>query len=83
VFRLALSYIRIGQCTLEDWEVLSSRTKARVSREEVVFFNQAVRLYAKKDAVYDYNHAHLRELEKPVIAIRANHTGQDAEKADT
>jgi ATP-dependent DNA helicase PIF1 len=82
-FRLALSHIRIGECTMADWLLLSTRTKAQLNRAEIQSFDNSVRLYAKKDSVFDYNHTHLRQLEQPVIAIMAKHQGKDAEKADT
>ena len=81
-FRDALNHLREDAVTLEDWRLLSSRVSAVVP-DEVGGFEDAVRIYPRKDDVREYNRTKLRDLRRPVIKINALHEGKDAEKAST
>jgi ATP-dependent DNA helicase PIF1 len=83
-FRQALDNLRVNKVTLRDWELLSTRVQAKLSPDEVQLFEDAIRIYAKKDDVKAFNHHRLCQPKRPVLLVLASHTGGSAaEKADT
>jgi hypothetical protein len=64
--------------------LLSTRVQVKFSPDEVESFDDAIRIYAKKDDVKAFNHYRLRQLKRPVLLVLASHSGGSAaEKADT
>ena len=69
-FRTALGELRLLQLSVESWKLLSGRVQAKLDDQEVARFANALRVYATKDRVNEYNHYHLDRLEP------ASHPGQ-------
>jgi ATP-dependent DNA helicase PIF1 len=70
---------------MKDWQLLSTRVRAKVAmtNQDLSAFTNAIHIYQKREEVHEYNHARLRELNNPVLALRASHRGHGAEKAST
>ncbi|EFZ04536.1 ATP-dependent DNA helicase PIF1 [Metarhizium robertsii ARSEF 23] len=56
-------------------------TPAKLDDEEVARFANALRVYATKDRVNEYNHYHLDRLGRPVIQVKAKNVGPSAAAA--
>jgi hypothetical protein len=83
-FRQALDNLRVNKVTMHDWELLSTRVQAKLGPDEVQSFEDAIRIYAKKDDVKAFNHYRLRQLRRLVLLMLASYTGGSAaEKANT
>ena len=78
-FRLALGELRLLQLSVESWKLLSSRVQAKLDDQEVARFVNALRVYATKDRVNEYNHYHLDRLSRPVIQVMAKNVGPGAD----
>ncbi|KID90368.1 ATP-dependent DNA helicase PIF1, partial [Metarhizium majus ARSEF 297] len=70
-FRTALQELRLLQLSVESWKLLSGRVQAKLDDQEVTRFANALRVYATKDRVNEYNHYHLDRLSRPVIQVKA------------
>jgi hypothetical protein len=70
-FRTALEELRLHQLSKESWRLLSGRVQAKLDDQEIARFTHALRVYATKDNVNEYNHYHLDRLGRPVIQIIA------------
>lgn len=82
-FRTALGEVRLLQLSKESWKLLSSRVQAKLDDREVARFVNALRVYATKDRVNEYNHYHLDHLSRPVIHVTAKNVGSGAVAAPT
>jgi ATP-dependent DNA helicase PIF1 len=83
-FRTALSNLRMNRTTVKDWTLLASRVRAKVVLiEDVSVFENAVHIYQRREEVHAYNHQRLRDLNNPVLLVRASHRGPGAENAST
>jgi hypothetical protein len=45
---------------MRDWELLSTRVQSKLSPDEVESFEDAIRIYAKKDDVKAFHYYRLR-----------------------
>jgi ATP-dependent exoDNAse (exonuclease V) alpha subunit len=66
---------------VESWKLLSSRVQAKLDDREVARFANALRVYATKNRVNEYNHYHLDRLSRPVIQVKAKNVGLGAAAA--
>jgi hypothetical protein len=83
-FRQALDNLRVNKVTMGNWQLLSTRVQAKLTYEEIRSFDDAIRIYAHKQAGKGFNAFRLRQLQRPVLLILATHTGGSlAEKAST
>ncbi|EXU94813.1 ATP-dependent exoDNAse (exonuclease V), partial [Metarhizium robertsii] len=80
-FRKALGELRLLQLSVESWKLLSGRVQAKLDDQEVARFANALRVYATKDRVNEYNHYHLDRLSQPVIQVIATNVGPGAAAA--
>ncbi|KAF5133799.1 ATP-dependent DNA helicase PIF1 [Metarhizium anisopliae] len=80
-FRTALGELRLLQLSVESWKLLSTRVQAKLDDQEVARFANALRVYATKDRVNEYNHYHLDRLSRPVIQVKAKNVGPGAAAA--
>ncbi|KAL6405772.1 AAA ATPase and PIF1-like helicase domain protein [Ilyonectria robusta] len=80
-FRTALGELRLLQLSKESWKLLSSRVQAKLDDREVARFVNALRVYATKDRVNEYNNYHLDRLSRPVIQVTAKNVGPGAAAA--
>ncbi|KAK8912376.1 ATP-dependent DNA helicase pif1 [Metarhizium anisopliae] len=77
-FCKALGELRLLQLSHESWKLLSGRVQAKLDDREVASFADALRVYATKDRVNEYNHYHLDRLSRPVIQVIATNVGPGA-----
>ena len=82
-FRELLLRLRDGQVTQEDWELLMTRSAANVADTRPFEFENALHLHPLKQSVAEHNALKLRQLGRPVAAIKAIHSGTNASKATT
>jgi len=80
-FRTALEELRKAQVSSASFELLSRRVAAVLSDQETALFKNALRIYATREEVRQYNYNHLSKLKAPVIQAEAIHTGQGAKNA--
>ncbi|KID81673.1 ATP-dependent DNA helicase PIF1 [Metarhizium guizhouense ARSEF 977] len=80
-FRTALGELRLLQLSVESWKLLSTRVEAKLDDQEVARLTNALRTYATKDRVKEYNHYHLDYLSRPVIQVKAKNVGHGAAAA--
>ncbi|OAQ71916.2 ATP-dependent DNA helicase PIF1 [Pochonia chlamydosporia 170] len=80
-FRKALGELRLLQLSHESWKLLSGRVQAKLDDQDVARFADALRVYATKDRVNEYNHYHLDRLSRPVIQVIAANVGPGAATA--
>ncbi|KID82377.1 ATP-dependent DNA helicase PIF1 [Metarhizium guizhouense ARSEF 977] len=80
-FRTALGELRLLQLSVKSWKLLSGRVQAKLDDQEVARFANALRVYATKDRVNEYNHYHLDRLNRPVIQVKAKNVGFGAAAA--
>ncbi|KAG7429399.1 ATP-dependent DNA helicase PIF1 [Fusarium oxysporum f. sp. raphani] len=80
-FRTALGELRLLQLSMESWKLLSARVPAKLDDREVARFSSALRVYATKDRVNEYNHYHLDRLGRPVVQVKAKNVGPGAAAA--
>ena len=84
-FKTALAHLRMNEVTLQDWKLLSKRVRANVSLtgEDLSGFDNATRIFQHREEVGDYNFSRLRQLNNPVLKIKATHRGHQADQATT
>ncbi|GKU08687.1 unnamed protein product, partial [Fusarium langsethiae] len=80
-FRTALGELRLLQLSMESWKLLSTRVQAKLDDREVARFSSALRVYATKDRVNEYNHYRLDRLGRPVVQVKAKNVGPGAAAA--
>jgi ATP-dependent exoDNAse (exonuclease V) alpha subunit len=81
-FRVALEGLRNNNVTQADWRVLTTRVQCNLTQADIATFDNALRVYGKKNDVNAYNHNKMRDLGVPVKQIKALHTGIGAENAN-
>ena len=74
-FRQVLNELREDAVTEQSWRLFLTWTKIAVSTAVTQQFTNAIRLYNTNSLVDDFNYVQLRDLNKPVISIEAQHTG--------
>ncbi|GES80911.1 ATP-dependent DNA helicase Pif1-like [Rhizophagus clarus] len=83
-FRGILSRMRIGESSREDWIILTTRIKDKLSVKERNEFSNALFILTKWSEVNAVNIDRLRSLNAPVAKIQAMHTGgNEAKKANS
>jgi hypothetical protein len=76
--------MRDGECTLDDWFILTAWFKDNLSIDEQKEFLEAVHLLTKWEDVDRINIDKLKELNRPVAKILAVYTGsREAKKANS
>eukprot|EP00919_Chromeraceae_sp_WS-2016_P015089 GHVR01035468.1.p1 GENE.GHVR01035468.1~~GHVR01035468.1.p1 ORF type:complete len:461 (+),score=35.46 GHVR01035468.1:69-1451(+) len=70
-----LKNIRDAQVTNEDHDLLLTRSKQRLTAEELHNFNDAVRLLPTRASVAQHNYTKLRDVSTPTLRIQAIHAG--------
>ena len=65
---------------MPSWELLCGRQQSKLTRQEVNFFNIALRIYNTKAQVNKYNYKHLVNNNKPAIQVTAVNCGKEADK---
>jgi hypothetical protein len=75
----------MNRVKINDWRLLSSRVQAKVAltTKDMSQFTNTIHIYQKQEEVHGYSHARLRELNNPVLPMRASHRSHRAEKAST
>lgn len=76
-FRDTLNALRNMSCSSQQWELLGTRCRGKLSEVEVRSFDTAVRVYPTNAQVDAYNFQHLNDLQSPVINIKATGSGTD------
>jgi hypothetical protein len=61
---------------------LNTRVQNQLTPDEVESFDDALRLYFRREEVRIYNHRRLRDCKQPILKIRSTHTGRGAEGAN-
>jgi len=74
-FQQALNELREDAVTEQSWRLFLTQMKMAVGTAVTQQFTNAIRLYNTNSLVDDFNHVQLRDLNKPVISIEAQHTG--------
>lgn len=74
-FRKALEGLRKNNPSLEDWALLCTRIRSRLTLEDVESFANAIRIYPTNELVRNYNFDHLAALEQPAIQVISFNTG--------
>ncbi|KAK1912952.1 hypothetical protein P3342_004888 [Pyrenophora teres f. teres] len=84
-FRLALNNLRVNKVSRQDWALLTGRVRVKLQgNEDLIRFEDAIRIFAYKDDVKAYNHYRMAQLKRAVLLIKASHTGGvPAETAST
>ncbi len=81
IFRDLLTRLRNAELTISDWELLMTRTPAKVG--DTTCFSSALYLYPTVEAVTEHNIRKLNDSNHPVAMIKAVHTGPGASKASS
>jgi ATP-dependent DNA helicase PIF1 len=81
-FRRALQESRVYQVSQQSWQLLSTRVQNQLTLDEIESFDDALRLYFRREEVRIYNHRRLRDCKQPVLKIKSTHTGRGAEGAN-
>lgn len=77
-FRDLLGRLRLGQSTVQDWEMLLTQQPLHFTY--LSEFIDAVRLFYSNEQVGNYNHDKLLMLNQPVATIEAQHSSVAAKK---
>ena len=78
VFRDILERISNGAVLIDDWKLLMTRFKNLFSKQYRSTFKNALRLFAKKKEVEQYNQNKLKKFNMPVAKIEAIHNCEEA-----
>jgi ATP-dependent exoDNAse (exonuclease V) alpha subunit len=81
-FRRALEELRVYQVSQQSWQLLNTRVQNQLTPDEVESFDDALRLYFRREEVRIYNHRRLRDCKQPILKIRSTHTGRGTEGAN-
>jgi ATP-dependent DNA helicase PIF1 len=81
-FRRALEELRVYQVSQQSWQLLSTRVQNQLTLDEIESFDDALRLYFRREEVRIYNHRRLRDCKQPILKIKSTHTGRGAEGAN-
>ena len=74
-FRTALSNLRVGAITLQDWQFFQSRSLSHMSPAEQQEFGDSIYLFARNVDVKEKNISMLETGAKPVARINAQYQG--------
>jgi hypothetical protein len=74
--------MRIYEVSQQTWQLLNTRVQSQLTLDEVESFDDALRLYFRKEEVRKYNHQRLRDCKQPILKIKSTHTGSGAEGAN-
>ena len=77
-FRQLLLRLRKGDSTVDVWKLLLTRQPTNV--DNLVEFNDAVRLFYSNEEVANYNYEQLVTLQQPIAQISARHSSVAAKK---
>lgn len=80
-FKAVLNALRLDTITDEDFEFLSSQFISRIAPAELKMFDSALRLFAKRDQVKDYNDSKLLSSGLPCVRVKSINTGTGANSA--
>ena len=80
-FRSALAELRNNTVSDLTQRLLLTRYKQNLTTNKVIKFNNVIRLYSIRAAVGKYNSNQLRDLLRPVLAIKLIDSGASLEKA--
>ena len=80
-FRQLLDELREGPISLRSWHFFVGRTKGILPDDEWHSFDDAIRIYATKARVSDFNLDRLERLKKPVLRIEAKNSCSKAKEA--
>lgn len=78
---MALEGLRNSNITFNNWRLFLIRVVCNLPRVEVKTFNNALRVYSKKNNVNKYNHEKMLFFNVPVKQIYVIYIGISAEKA--
>jgi hypothetical protein len=73
-FQLALSHLRLGDITIEDWEFFQSRVISHLPLDDQPRFQNVIRLFGTKAEVKETNTSKLENLGKPVARLEAKYS---------
>ncbi|KAL9123117.1 MAG: hypothetical protein Q9187_000330 [Circinaria calcarea] len=82
-FRQMLQQLRDGPISEENWRLLLTQVQRFLDAEEVELFRDFFRVFPTRAAVMEHNTACLKESERSVMVIRAEHTRPAAKSATT
>jgi len=71
----------VAKSTHDDYELLKTRFRNHLDREEVESFNKSMHLFYEREKTANHNLRCLYDLNKPVCRIDAVHTGVGAKSA--
>ena len=77
-FRNVLLRLRNGTSTIEDWQLLTTRSSANV--DAIYFENMPLRLAFSNKIVAEHNYNLLKESREPIYPIKAKHNSIKAAK---
>ncbi|KAJ5970827.1 uncharacterized protein N7479_000745 [Penicillium vulpinum] len=77
---MALDNLRLNHVTIGDWRLLVTRVRSVMAPADIARLGAALYIYPAKDAVGDYNHTRLRDLNAPVICVTAVNSGHSQAK---
>jgi hypothetical protein len=81
-FRRVLGELRVYQVSQQSWQLLNTRVQNQLIPDEIESFDDALRLYFRREEVRIYNHRRLHDCKQPILKIRSTHTGRGAEGAN-
>ena len=76
-FLQALQAIRDGRCSVEHWRFLSTISPQRIGNFKNNFIN-SIHIYSTNEKVKERNQHKLRELNKPIVCIKAKNNPSSA-----
>ena len=86
-FQLALSHLRLGEISIEDWKFFQSRVLSQLLLDEQHRFRDVIRLFGTKVEVKETNASKLENLGKPVAHLEAKYSAsissQEGAKVDS
>ena len=69
--------------TVASWQLLLMRVACNLPQSEIALFETALWVYFTNSEVDQYNHDWLKACNQPIKKLKAQHTGPDADKADS
>jgi ATP-dependent DNA helicase PIF1 len=73
-FQLALSHLRLGNISIDDWEFFQLRVLSQLPPNEQYQFRDIIRLFGTKAEVKETNTSKLENLGKPVAHLEAKYS---------
>ena len=78
-FRTILTNLRDGESTVDDWNLLLSRTPNNVENLQL-FKDKCIKLSCGNDKVAQDNYDKLKELNKPIAEVNARQNNSSSRK---